>query len=233
MKTEPVTFITWLWQGWRAIYDHRHVNRLHAQMKRHMSGDWRLVCVTDNPLFIDCETYPLWPMPHAHISPSSKGPRPNCYVRLRLFDPDFAPELGNLMVSIDLDTTVYRDLAPLISPEPFKITRNEVPQNSKYCGTLWQLRRGAHPEVWHQYDPVETPKLTYETLGLHGSDQTWFSHMIPNAPTWGPADGVYWNKRTRADKVPPNARMVYFAGSIKPWDQDCQLKTPALYTPLP
>lgn len=233
MSSPQVTFVTWLWDGWRpGAYNFQHVNRLYAQMKQHMSGNWRLVCVTDNPLFIECETYPLWPMPEPMIPEDLGKIRPNCYARLRLFDPDFAPELGDLRVSIDLDVTVYKDLMALVSPVPFKIARNELFFTSRYCGTLWQLRRGAHPEVWRQYDPVLTPHITYEDLGLYGSDQAWLSHMIPDAPTWGPADGVFWNKRVRPDRVPPGARLVYFAGNIKPWDQNCQLKMPGLYTPL-
>jgi hypothetical protein len=236
MGVQPrILFITWLWHnGWRpGVYDFRHVNRLYRQMQKRMTGDWRFMCVTDDPAGIECETFPLWPMPEPVLPERLKGPKPNCYARLRLFDPGFNGQFNaDVLVSIDLDTTVYRDLSPIITGDPFKIVRNERADTAKYCGTMWQVRPGAHPEVWRQYDPVLTPAITYDELGMHGSDQAWLSCMIPNAPVWGPSDGVFWNKRTRRDKLQDGARLVYFAGDTKPWDQNCRLIAPALYTPL-
>jgi hypothetical protein len=208
------------------------VNRLYRQLQKHMTGKWKLVCVTDDPTGIECETFPLWSMPEP-LLPELERPTPNCYARLKLFDPGTACLFGaDLLVSIDLDTTVYRDLSPLFTDEPFKIMRNERANTAKYCGTLWQLKPGAHPEVWRDYDPVLTPHITYTDLGLYGSDQAWLSHKIPDAPTWGPRDGVLWNKRCRTHKLQDGVRLIYFAGDTKPWDEKCRLLYPALYTPL-
>lgn len=227
--------VTWLWHnGWRPIYDYRHVNRLYRQLQKRMTGNWSFLCITDRADGIECATLPLWTMPEPLLPEGLKGPKPNCYARLRLFDPEFTKQFKvDRIVSIDLDTTVYRDLTPILTEDSFKIARNERPETSKFCGTLWQVKPGAHADVWFDYDPVLTPHITYTDLGMYGSDQAWFSYKLPKAPTWGPHDGVFWNKRLRPSKLQDGARLVYFAGSIKPWDQNCQLMQPALYTPLP
>jgi hypothetical protein len=237
--TEPVTFVCWLWQGWRAgQYDYRHVNRLYRQLQQHMTGAWRLVCITDQPAGIECETFPLWSMPRAQIPNRRTGgfafndQTPDCFVRLKLFDPNVGRWFGNLLVSIDLDTTVYSDLRPLLTADPFKIAINEVPRANRYCGTLWQLRPGAHPEVWSDYDSVETPRAI-AAAKLRGSDQSWLTLKLPGAPTWTRRDGVYWLKGfDRNAAVPTDARLVYFAGDVNPWSRDCALMWPKFYTPL-
>lgn len=238
MIRETVTFITWLWSGWRpGAYDYRHVNRLYRQLKQHMTGAWRLVCITDDETGIECDTFPLWTMPRARIPGrlglSTDGVIPDCFIRLKLFNPAVAEHFGDLLVSIDLDTTVYSDLRPLLTNDDFKIAFNEGRSGApKYCGTLWQLRTGAHPELWTDYDPATSPKAIAEA-GLRGSDQSWFTLKVPNAPMWNREDGVYWVKRFKPRAtVPPNARIVYFAGDVKPWGRECEMLWSNFYTPL-
>lgn len=239
MIEEPVTFVCWLWEGWRpGQYDYRHVNRLYAQLKQHMTGKWRLVCVTNMTEGIECQTAPLWEMPTPYVA-NSKAEKhalaataPNCFCRLRLFDPATAKEFGSLLVSIDLDVTVYADLRPLLTMDKFKVAINEMQKRARYCGTFWQLRAGAYPEIWSEYEPGRSPRAIRDA-GLTGSDQAWFSLKIPDAPTWGTADGVYWVKRFgRLTNVPRNARLVYFAGDTNPWSEKCREKWPNFYTPL-
>jgi hypothetical protein len=235
--SEPVTLISWLWQGWRAgEYDYRHVNRLHRQLKQHMTGPWKMVCITDQPKGIECETYPLWDMPTPYIPNSAceklglDPAAPNCFCRLKLFEKRTAQKFGNLLMSIDLDTTVYADLRPLLTADSFKIAINENRRATKFCGTLWQMRPGAAPQLWKDYHPGSTPQAI-RSAGMRGSDQSWFSLKVPDAPYWTRRDGVYWVKRLPLfRKRPENARVVYFAGNIKPWSEKCL--TMALYTPL-
>lgn len=237
MTNEKITIVTWLWrEGFRpGAYDHRHVNRLHEQLKKHMTGEWRLVCVTDDPAGIECETYPLWAFPEP--DPAEWGAdMPNCFRRIELFNPDtwsLVAGGSTVILSLDLDVTVYADLRPLITKSGFKVALNKRPKNGlKFCGTVWQLRRGHRPDVRAEYHPTYTPR-TIRLCGLKGSDQSWFMLKLFHEPTWDERNGVYWVKRLpRTNAVPTNARLIYFAGGMKPWDRDCQLIAPKLYTPL-
>lgn len=232
MTSEKISFVCWLWKdGFRpGVYDSRHVNRLYSQLKQHMTGAWSLTCITDDPTGIECETFPLWEIPE----PNNLEPKaPNCFRRLKLWDPDTGRQFGPLVVSLDLDMTIYSDLRPLYTKSNFKAVENlKKKSGQRFCGTMFQMRPGSNPRLWDDYHPEHTPALI-ERCGLHGSDQSWFTIMLPTAPIWNHAEGVYWVKRLPvANRVPPNARLIYFAGEMKPWDRNCQLIAPKLYTPL-
>lgn len=247
-----VTFVCWLWKGWRPVYDARHVNRLHAMLAKHMTGPWKLICITDDDRGIDCETFPLWTIPRAkiparldvsnankmvpgrldvHIDPVI----PDCFIRLRAFEPNVGRLLGERFVSIDLDCTILGDLAPLFDNDYDFIASKGY--RSHLCGSMWQLRPGTNAAVWTDYDPVESPKVIAETTHrgrpISGSDQAWMSICMPFAPLWTEADGVYQFMELYPQRVvPKNARIVFFAGSIKPWDWDCHMICRSLYTPI-
>ena len=134
-------------------------------------------------------------------------------------------QLGDRMVSLDLDTVVTGDLGPLWDrPEDFVIWGETNPR-SFYNGSMWLLTAGARSQVWTQFDPRSSPKAAYKA-GRFGSDQGWLSHCLgPGEKTWTRADGVYSynvHLRGKAEKLPPNARIVMFHGSVDPWSPDAQ-----------
>lgn len=230
----PITIVTWLWKGWRAVYTAEHVNRLHRMLKRHMTGEWTLVCVTDMPEGIECETFPLWEIAEP-VGLDRKAP--NCFRRLKMFDPEMAYFFGPRVLSIDLDCNIYRDLRPLLTWDGFKIATG---RHSRHNGSLWQLAIGTHPEIWTDYDPIETPKLIASTMYgnrvISGSDQAWLSIKLPAAPRWTEADGV-WQRmhlgiigRSVDIRPPKGTRVLFFAGSIKPWDEKCEIEWPHMYS---
>lgn len=232
-----VTFITWLWKGWRPIYFAAHVNRLQKMLAERMTGAWELVCITDDERGIDCETFPLWTTPRAKIPARTEVGRdvvPDCFTRLRMFEPGVGRYFGKRVVSIDLDCVILRDLAPLFDNDHDFIASRGY--RSHICGSMWQLRTGTNGHVWRSYDPLESPRLiaatTYKGRKLSGSDQAWMSLCMPTAPVWGETDGVYQFIEMRPQRiVPKDARIVFFAGKTKPWQRDCQMICPALYTP--
>lgn len=231
----PWTILLWKWRGWNAVYTAEHVNRMVRMLERVMTVPYRPVCITDDPTGVYCETFPLWEPPPVRIPaawPVTPAGRvvPNCFTRLRVFDPGVGAWLGERLLSVDLDAVILDDLAPLLTDDTFRAARG---MHSALCGTLWQLRTGAHPEVWCDFDPVQSPKQIAETeyngRTISGSDQAWLSIKLPYAPTWGEGDGVYWFKSLKPKLIPKNARYVYFAGNIKPWDRTCQMINPRLY----
>jgi hypothetical protein len=211
-----LTVVCWKWNGWRNIYTAEHVNVLHEMLKDNLSIPHRLVCVTDDPAGIKCETVPIWDEPKVETGPNV----PNCFRRLWLFSEEAKDVFGDQVLSIDLDCLIVNDIAPLITGDDFKIVRGV---SSPYNGSMWLHRPGTRPHVWQDFDPetvFQTLKQTQRADGksYYGSDQAWMSFALPDEPTWGESDGVYHFQHLEPrQKWPKNARIIFFAGARKPW----------------
>jgi hypothetical protein len=225
----PVTIVTWLWKGWRPIYTAEHVNRLHRMLKRYMTGEWHLVCITDMPEGIECETFPLWEIPEP--VGLKKGTSPNCFRRLKMFDEEMAYWFGPKVLSIDLDCNIYRDLRPLLTHDGFKCASG---RHSYFNGSLWQVTPGAYPEVWRDYDPVETPRIIANTMHgnrvISGSDQAWLSIKLKHCPRWTEVDGVFQRMHMPLGRLEKSTRVLFFAGVVKPWEDRCKEQWPNFYS---
>lgn len=265
MIDEHVEVVCWLWNGWRpGEYNYRHVNRLYRMLQKHMTGSWGLTCICEDPTGIECRTFPLWIPPpilaqetiYSALEPvvrkkfKSTSPTiqydeapgivrqvkviPNCFTRLRIFDPRVGSWIGKLLLSIDIDVNVVADLRPLLTADGFKGARG---RHSPILGGLWQLRVGAHPEIWTDFDPLKSPALIagtqYEGHRLSGSDQGWLSIKLPGCPAWTTEDGIYDHLHIMKKRPPENARVIQTWGSTKPWLPDTRLCYPFLYDPLP
>lgn len=234
-SSNDLTIVTWLWHGWRPVYKAEHVNRLKARLDATMSVPFRFVCVTDDERGLACDTFPLWTMPRAKIPGRlDVGQKiiPDCFVRLRMFDPGVGRLFGPRIVSMDVDCVVLKDLASLFNNDYDFIAARGY--RSHLCGSMWQLRTGTNENVWRSYDPVESPKLiagsTHNGYPLSGSDQAWMSLCMPDAPLWGEDEGVCQFMEMRPQRIiPKNARVVFFAGAVKPWLRDCQMISKPLY----
>lgn len=219
--TNPLTILCWKWHGWRGdTYRAEHVNALARMLRRHMSIDYRLICVTDDPVGItECHTFPLWSEPHVRVVHG----RPNCYRRLRLFSSWAREWFGSRVLSIDLDVLVLADLAPLLAgDDDFRAFHGyATPLN----GSLWLHRLGTRTHVWDTFDPATSPRLASDQRHAngrrwYGSDQAWMSYQLPDAPTWTEADGLHYYARLPGGELPADARAVFFTGPKKPWVHD-------------
>jgi hypothetical protein len=190
---KQLSIVTWLWSGatmgpGRVQYVADHVNRLYSMVQRNLTLPHRFICVTDQPEGIrpEVEIVPMWP------DLCQYG---RCYRRLKVFDPAMREVLGPRIVSIDLDTVIVGNIDHLFDrPEPFVIwgDRAQVAAaaGTPYCGSLFMLDIGYRPDVFTAFDPKIALDLR-KTRGWVGSDQAWIGHMIPGAPVWKKADGIY------------------------------------------
>ena len=239
MAKQPLHFVCWLWRnGWNSVYDHRHVNRLQRMLKRCLTRPFRLICITDDPTGIECDTFPLWdPLPVV----TAVG-KPNCYLRLKIFDPEtqaqiFASGVGSF-VSMDLDCVIRNDISSLFQHgETFKACRG---YRSYINGSMWQLKLGAHADVWHDFNPAVTPAMLRATefspgIALSGSDQAWMSLKLAGCARWTETDGVaqYLEMSSWSRRNPhPSMRIVFFCGRDKPWDPMIKMERSPLYDPI-
>lgn len=224
-----LTFLCFKWRpftGYRSKFSGRQVDTLRRMVKRFYPHPHRFVCVTDDWSDItepDVEVFKLWD-DLSHIPNPSSPRNPSCYRRLKVFAENAGDWLGERFVCMDLDCVILNDLTPLFDTDAdFKIWRSTT-QHNEYNGSMWMVRAGAHPELWEEFDPIKTPRLTIGAK-KYGSDQGWFAYRLPGMPTWGPEDGVYSFRsdlRQGALQPPRNARIVFFHGKHDPWDADMQ-----------
>ncbi len=224
-----LTVVTWYWKPaatYRSKFSTAHVNVLRSMVARHYKQPHEFVCVTDNPkgLHPSIRVVPDW-NDYADIPSPNGGHNPSCYRRLRAFHPDIDQAFGPRFVSLDLDTVIVGDLAPLWHrPEDFVIWGETNPK-SFYNGSMFLLSSGARPKVWQQFNPKTSPD-TAKAAGKFGSDQGWISYCLGKGErTWTTGDGVYSynvHLRQQGNALPKDARIVMFHGSRDPWGPDCQ-----------
>lgn len=230
-----VTFVCWKWQSnnrYRHLFRSEHVNEWEIGLRRALQGEkhHRLVCITDDPVGVNMETYPLWDDHSSLYNPSGRH-LPSCYRRLKLFSVEQTRAMGiadgDPVVWIDLDVVFIGDVRPMFNRgENFVGWRGVGSyQPEVYNGTIVMFRAGMVDYLWTEFDPVRTPRLVSQAR-YFGSDQGWLSYRMSNRGTayWSTADGMYSFSRdirpARANWFPLNGRIISFNGKSKPWDVD-------------
>jgi hypothetical protein len=216
-----ITVLLWKWRqkNYRSKFTAENVNIMTRMIGRNLDLPHRFLCITDDPDGVECETYPLWNEPNIHLPDG----RPNCYRRLKVFG-EFGKELGDRLLSIDLDTVITKNITPLIDrPEDFVIW-GDTAKNTLYNGGFWLMTPGTRSKVWNKFDPM-APKIT-RSLGIVGSDQAWVSHILgPGEAMWSTKDGVYSYRnhlRSGLLPLPPDARIVFLHGAHDPDSEHAQ-----------
>ena len=216
--------ITW-WKGWRPIYQVEHVNALAGMLREHLKIPFKLVLLTDEDA-TGAQVDEVRPAP-ADPKGLRMMSRINCFRRLRFFDPAYSSQFGTEWVmSIDLDTLIRGDITEMVEtgldhPYGLWILRGRhagrKPGERPYNGAMYMIRVGAHADVWHKFDPIKSPREIARRRWI-GSDQSWIGIMAPDAPTWGPDQGVWFFGQylQRTDKA-QQANVLNFAGNAKPW----------------
>jgi len=221
-----LTVVTFKWRGWRKdLYKPAHVMALKKMLKEHLTIPHEFVCVTDDPRGLECQTRPLWTEPEISTAPG----RPNSYRRLRLFAPEARNMFGPKVLQMDLDCLIRGNIDHLITDDPFKIMYGKA---APYNGSMWLHKTGSKTYVWSEFSkhaPEQVRRYERVTGVRHyGSDQAWMSFKIPLAPTWKPEDGAYHFTLIN-NKVPEDARIIFFAGHLKPWSRGMAERCPEIY----
>lgn len=207
-----LTVVTWLWKGWRPVYDASHVIAVRNMLAEHLRIPHRVVCVTNEHVpGIEC-----WPSWSAPVGGSDILGQPDCFQRLKLF------AMEGEWLSIDLDCVILSDITALIERVRGQdFATMEGGTVCDYNGSMWYVNGNRRADVWSDLSPalVRLAKAKRSPQGQRptGSDQVIMAYKLPGAPMWGVADGCYhYTHVKRADMVNPT--IVFFAGRTKPWD---------------
>ncbi len=205
--------VTWFWGD---KYSPEYVRKLKNSLLRNVKQEFHFIVMSDQKLdFLD--TAPIQ-------YPKGVTLDRNCFVRLQTFSREWQQsegiEIGDKILSIDVDCVVTGELDPLVDTDnKFMIMQGGNFQPCPYNGALQLLTVGHHRDVWDDFTIDRASQVPFHEWP---DDQGWLWHMIPNAAGWkcGPEHGVYvfhkpgWPERS--DNLPEGARVVAFAGKRSP-----------------
>lgn len=232
---KPLAIVTFLFSQpgkWRELryqpYQPAHVNALWRACADNIRVPHRFVAYTDSPDGIECERRPSFD--DIRITRPDGVTENGCYQRLRLYDPAVQASLdAEHVLILDLDTVMLNDCTALIEgcmEHDFTVLRGSPWPNGDLCawynGSFQMCRAGARPQFWRDFDPMRfwRQREDYRMPGgkrPHGSDQAWLTvRGGPGERTIWTEDGVYQYRNWR-QRLPGDARFVFFAGHDKPW----------------
>ena len=225
-----ISVVTWKWkqEGGRSSYDSAAVNTLHSMVRRNYPHLHNFVCVTDDTTGLDRHIVAA-PLPDVFLDVENPlGPEyPRCHRRLALFGGLLDQYIEDRFVSMDLDCVVVDDLSPLWDRDEDIVFWESPLRAPDYNGSMVMAKKGAHPELYDDFDPFWSPVKSQRSRKL-GSDQGWYSYRLPGKAVWTHTrDGVYaWNPQLqrRGYRLPQNARIVFFPGNDQPWHTSVQTR---------
>lgn len=210
-----LSVITWLWG---TKYGPDDVYRLARRLRECLTMPYKFVAFSDREFdgqnLVDVRSIPE---SDRHLMDRS------CFVRLRMFDPNWQQTHGfkDKIISLDLDTVIVRNINDLFTtPDSFMILRkvNSVNPNPFNCSVM-MLRGGSHQQVWSQFSVQQASRVPYHEFP---DDQGWIWHMLPNSKGWdaGKSSGIYGFKKPGwppgSTSLPDQAKIVAFIGHRKP-----------------
>jgi len=207
---------------WGQKYGPEYVNRLYAMVRRHLSGEFRFVCLTDDMAGIRSEVE-CFPIPALDLP---EGIPERGWKKLVSFSDDLYG-LGGTALFLDVDVVIVGSLDAFFSePGDFLIIHDyKRPWRVTGNSSVYRFELGAHPDVLAYFrSHVEDIRARFRNEQAYLSDflhrqgklQYWPSAWCPSfkyhsIPRW-PAN--YWQEPF----VPKDARIVIFHGECNPPD---------------
>lgn len=234
--------VLWKWESVISFgdrrYTYQHVNVMHEMLLRHTASmvraPVRVVCVTDDPGGIECDTFPLW-RDGGNLLNATKSSLPSCYRRLKLYDAatqrDMGIEPGDRVVSLDLDSVVCGDLRHILEKEGVFVGWKLAGKfhEEVYNGSFQMFTAGTLQHIWSEFDPQTSP-LQAHHAGFLGSDQSWLSmHLVGKEGSTDIAfpEFASYPLHLRVSRTfTGKHRLVFFHGRQKPWSTDALHESP-------
>ncbi len=213
---------------WGTKYGPEYVNRLYAMVRRHLSGDFNFVCLTDDATGIrpEVQCQPIPPL-NLHLKP---GQRDGAWKKLTTFEADLHGLRGTALF-LDVDVVIVGSLDAFFEhPGEFLIIHDyprfwRFGQRITGNSSVYRFKLGAHADVLEYFrahmDEVQAHNRNEQTflsryLHKQGKLAYWPAGWCPSfkyhgIPAW-PLN--YW----REPFVPEGARIMIFHGECNPPD---------------
>lgn len=218
--------VCWLWNEGSRDYRAKHVNVLHRMFRRHLPGEFRFICITDEAGPFDAGIEVMATPESARALCKLQTPEgarfPSCYRRLWMFS-DEARSLGDRVLLVDIDVLVMADASPLFAPEAdfvgWKPKASWGHNNSRIGGGIYLLTPGTQSRVWDEFKGLASIAEARQA-GFRGSDQAWMSYKLQGCALYGPEAGICSIRDLQDGAKRPAAGMalVQHNGPRKPWE---------------
>ena len=213
---------------WGTKYGPEYVNRLYAMVRRHLSGDFNFVCLTDDAKGIRAEVQCL-PIPplNLHLAP---GQRDGAWKKLTTFEADLYGLRGTALF-LDLDVVIVGSLDEFFTQPGEFLIIHDYPRFWRFGerivgnSSVYRFTLGAHSDVLKHFR-----ENMAEVQREYRNEQEYLSHFLHKQSklsywpaTWCPSfkyHGIptwpsnYW----KAPFIPKDARIVIFHGEVNPPD---------------
>lgn len=213
---------------WGTKYSPEYVNRLYAMVRRHLSGDFNFVCLTDDATGIHPEVQCL-PIPalNLHLAP---GQRDGAWKKLTTFEADLHGLRGTALF-LDVDVVIVGSLDGFFEQPGEFLIIHDYPRFWRFGqrvtgnSSVYRFELGAHADVLAHFrahmDEVQARHRNEQSflsqfLHAQGKLSYWPAAWCPSfkyhgIPSW-PSN--YW----REPFVPEGARIMIFHGECNPPD---------------
>ena len=206
---------------WGTKYGPEYVNRLYAMVRRHLSGDFQFVCLTDDASGVRDEVRCL-PLPTLDLAPGADRGWP----KLTTFKADLHGLSGRALF-IDLDIVIVDAIDAFFEqPGEFLIIHDwKRPWRVTGNSSVYRFQIGAHADILqHFIDSQAAVRKRYR------NEQEYLSHALHEQGKL-----AYWPKgwccsfkyhcmprwplnHWHAPTIPAGTRIVIFHGEINPPD---------------
>lgn len=207
-------------------FTHDHVRILKSMVERNLSVPHNFVCVTNDHIE-GVDTLQL---------DMSKHVPGTVFLRLMQHRSDYGDLIGaDRILNLDLDMVVVGSLDHIAArTEPsvwYHNPNHPAPRRAFYQSSFQLFTPGTHPELYEEFDPVETPKWVNWRFG--GAEQAWISERLDwDLPYVDHRDGIYGAGRIgdygsdRIAELPDNACLITFPGNRMVDQPEVQAKFP-------
>lgn len=228
---EPVSILT---MKWGTLYSADDVNRLAAQVRRHLQHPHRFICFTDDTSGLDPQIEAL-PLPELGLPEGHNDTR---WRKLAIFRRDLAGLSGTALF-LDIDLVVVDDLTPFFDlPGDFYIIRDDDlfrpkplrkinPERDKFLhgvgnSSVFRFEIGQHTYILDAY--LADPSAATQNYEISQQFQSTQLARQGNLHYWPRGwcvsfknDCVPRNFASyfRDPSLPPGAKIVLFAGAPK------------------
>lgn len=215
-----IPFVCWLFTGHdfdrsRVVrYGPKHVQHLNRMLKR--VGPYDLVCVTDQPEDVKAQC----PGIEVIRMPDRVAAFPSYYPKLWAFSKEFGDKIGRRFCSIDLDTVIVTDPAPLLKRTEEFVVWDQA-KLELYNTSFFLLDPNSRTQVWDGFtvQTAETARLGYRKWC---GDQSWMAHILGEGEaTFSEGDGLIQYRRTlHREKFPKGMIAAFLCGPYDPMTED-------------
>ena len=207
---------------WGTKYGPEYVNRLYAMVRRHLKGDFKFVCLTDDGNGVN-PAVQIFPIPEVLMKAAK---RDGGWKKLTTFEADLHGLKGTALF-LDLDVVIVDDITPFFEvPGDFLIIHDwKRPWRVTGNSSVYRFVLGAHPEVLAEFraDP-EAARAKFRNEQAFLSDVI---HKQGKLKYWDDAWCASWKYHCvpawplsylKDPSIPPGARILIFHGVANPPD---------------